>query len=387
MLEDENLWSKVIEDIGAYFMDELWQDLNNDEQHALGILAVFRIPLTVQDIQKLVPKKEALIKLRGYSLLQLEGEGRSYVVHPVVSEYVLAKIGTEESKQIHKKASDFYIHQHDDLLKSMPEAEPLKVLCAVMEMLAKRGMREQTDAMASSLLEIHHHLFEAGEYKQAGAIVTAMVPFLNMQGLRDLAKELLKKSIDSLEGFSRYVAMGNLATLLNYEGKWQEALDTHQECLEFFRSVDAKPQTETVISQQALIYQQQGKYEQAFNLEQESLALEEEIGDKEGIVVSHYRIAQLLHRMGRYDEALEQGKEGLKLAQELENQRFEAAFLHQLGMTLNKLNRPKEAFKHSSRSLAIWECINDQEGQADSLIEIGRLLLGARRFNEALNRF
>ena len=86
VLEDESLWSKVIEDIGAYFMDGLWQDLNMDEQQALGILAVFRSPLKAQDIQRLVPKKEAHKKLTGYSLLQLEGEGRGFVVQPVVSE-------------------------------------------------------------------------------------------------------------------------------------------------------------------------------------------------------------------------------------------------------------------------------------------------------------
>ena len=60
MLEDENLWGKVIEDIGAYFMDGLWQDLNTDEQEALAILAVFRSPLTAEDIQRLVSKKAAL---------------------------------------------------------------------------------------------------------------------------------------------------------------------------------------------------------------------------------------------------------------------------------------------------------------------------------------
>ena len=390
VLEDEDLRGKVIKDIGAYFMDGLWQDLNTDEQEALGILAVFRSPLTAQDIQRLVPKKEALDKLTGYSLLQLEGEGRGYVVHPVVSEYVLAKIGKEECKRLHKKASDFCIHQHDELLKSVPEemrAEPLKVLCDVMEMLRQRGMREQADAMASSLLEIHHHLFEAEEYEEAGDIVTAIYDYLDMQGLRELAKELLKKSIDSREGFSRYVAMGNLASLLNREGKWQEALDTYQECLEFFKSRDAKSQMAGIIGQQALIHQDRGKYEQALALEHKTLAIAEEIDKKEYIVISRYRIAQLLNQMEKYDEALKQGEKGLEMARELGNQQFEAAFLHQLGITLNTLNRPQEAFEHFSKSLAIKEQIGDKAGQANSLGEIGKLLLGAEQFKEALDHF
>ena len=387
VLEDENLWSKLIEAIGTYFMDGLWQDLNTDEQQALGILAVFRSPLATQDIQKLVPKKETLKKLTGYSLLQLEGEGSGYVVHPVVSEYVLAKIGKEECKRLHKKASDFYIHQHDDLLKSVQmdrEAEPLEILCAVMKMLAQRGMRKEADAMVSSLLEIHHHLFEAEEYEAAGDIVTAIQPFLDLQGRLELSKELLKKSIDSRESSNKYVAMGNLALLLNVEGKWQEALNICQECLEFFRSINAKSQMASTISLQALIYQQRGEYEQALALEHKTLEIAEEI---ECTVVAHSHIAQLLLLMERYDKALKQGEKGLKLAHELGNQQFEAAFLHQLGMTLIVLNQPDEAFKRFIKSLAIKEQIGDKEGQADSLSEIGKLMLVEGQFKEALNCF
>ena len=387
VLEDENLRGKLIEDIGAYFMDGLWQDLNMDEQDALELLAVFRSPLTAQDIQRLVPRKEALDKLTGYSLLQLEGEGRGYVVPPVVSEYVLAKIGKEECKKLHKKASDFYIPQHDELLKKVPEAEPLEVLCGEMQMLAQRGMREQADAMASSLLEIHHHLFKAEEYKQAGVIVSAIYGHLDMQGLRELLKELLKKSIDSLEGGNKYVAMGNLATLLNMEGKWQEALDTYQKCLEFFRSIDAKSQMATAIRQQAQIYQERGEYEQALSLEQEGLVLDEETSNKEGIVIFHYRTAQLLFLMKKYDEALKQGEKGLEIARNLDNPQRKSEFLHQLGLTLNQLNRPKEAFTHFSKSLAISKQIGDKGGQADSLSEIGKLWLVAGQIEEALDCF
>jgi len=390
VLEDTELRGKVIEDVWKYFMDSIYKDLNKEEQEALSVLAIFRRPLKSEDIQRLVPQKEALPKLRGYSLLQIEGEGRGYVVHSIVSEYVLSQIGKEETKRLHKKAAEFYIHQYDDLLKIVPEdmkAEPLKVICGVMEMLVKQGRREEANAMTSLLLEIHHHLFSAKEYEQASDIVSAIWEFLDIQGLRDLAKELLKKSIESLEGGNKYVALGNLATWINDEGKWEEALKIFKECLEFFRQIGAKPQIATVIGQQAKIYQERGKYEQALSLEQKGLALDEEIGNKEGIVISYYRIAQLLHRMKKYDEALKRAEEGLKLAHELENQRIEAAFLHLLGGTLNELNRPKDALEHFSKSLAISQQIGDKAGQADSLGEIGKLFRDAGQFKEALDCF
>jgi tetratricopeptide (TPR) repeat protein/CHAT domain-containing protein len=387
VLEDENLRGKMVQDIGAYFMDGLWQDLNEDEREALGILAVFRNPLPSQDIQSLVPKKEAINKLTGYSLLQIEGEGRGYVVHPVVSEYVLAKVGKEECKKLHKKASEFYIHQHDELLKEVSEkmkAESLDILCVVMIMLTKRGMREQANAMSLSLLEIHHHLFEAGEYEQAGGIVIAIHEYLDMQGFRELAKELLKKNIDSLESSNKYLAMGNLATLLNNEGNWQEAFTIHQECFEFFKSIDDKYNMAISIGEQALIYQNRDEYEKALKLENQALSLYEKIGDKDGIVRTNYRIAQLLRRMEKNDEALKRGEKGLKLAKELGNQKLEAAFLHHLGLTLNNLNRPEEAFERFIESLAIEEQSGNKVGQISSLGEIGNLLVKAGKFKQAL---
>jgi len=388
VLEVKDLRDKAIEDVGKYFMDSLWQDLNKDEQEALAILAVFRTPLKLQDIHKLITKKDALNKLMGYSLVQLEGEGKDFVVHPVVSEYVLNKIGKEECKRLHKKASEFYIHQHDYLLKQVSKdkkAEPLKVLCAVMEMLARRGMREQAEAMTSSLLEIHHHLFEAEEYEQAHNIVNTIYDFLDMQGLRELAKELLKKSIDSREGFGKYVAMGNLASLLIEEGKRQEALDTYQECLEFFKKIDAKSQMADVISQQAQIHQEWGEYEKALKLEEQALALDKERDDKESIVVGYYRIAQLLYCMERYEEAMQHLEKGLQMERDLKHPEGEAKYLHQLGLTLNNLNRPKEALEHFNQSLAINEQIGDKSGQAGSLYEIGKLLRRAGQFKEALD--
>ncbi|MCK4733516.1 MAG: tetratricopeptide repeat protein, partial [Methanophagales archaeon] len=297
----------------------------------------------------------------------------------------------EECKRLHKKGVDFYLHKHDDLLKSVPEdmrAESLVILGEVMKGLAKRGMREQADTMASSLLEIHHHLFEAREYEEAGGIVIQMVLFLNMQGLREMAKELLKKSIDSLESGEKYVAMENLASLLNDEGKWQEALDIHQECLEFFRSIDAKSQMVTTISQQALIYQERGEYEQALSLEQEGLALYEEIGNKKGMGIAHYSIAYLMYWMERYDEAQKHGGKALELDKELGNQTGIAKDLYLLGLTLNSLGRPKDAFEHFSKSLDIAEPIGDKGSQAGSLSEIGKLLLAiSRQFGKALDCF
>ena len=58
-----------------------------------------------------------------------------------------------------------------------------------------------------------------------------------MPGYPELAKELLKKSIDSIEGQIKIGAKGNLATLLKKEGKWQESRAIYHECVDYFRRI------------------------------------------------------------------------------------------------------------------------------------------------------
>ena len=51
------------------------------------------------------------------------------------------------------------------------------------------------------------------------SIVNAVIDVLARWGQRDLAKALLRRSIDTLEGPNRAVAQSNLATLLKDEGR------------------------------------------------------------------------------------------------------------------------------------------------------------------------
>jgi len=387
VLKNKSLESMLIEEVGEYFMNALWDNLNQEEKDALSILSTFRLGLSDAEVEVLVGDAKPLKKLQGYSLLQREESEARLAVHPVVREYVLGKAGRERRKQLHSAAASFWIHRSDAFFRRPPttDEKQLVILCYLMQELINQGENDEADAAMVVLLEIHHHLFEAGEYKKAGRLAMLIYDILGMQGMRDLAKDLIQKSINTLEGFDKFVAKGNLATLLGDEGKWDEPLALHQECCGYFKGVGAKPQMAASLIQQGVIYQQQGEYETAMKLQMEGLRIAEEIEDKEAIIIARYRITQLLYFMGKYKEALEKGNEGLELVRQYGNKRSEDWFLNLLGMTLKSLGRPKEAIERFRESLEISWKMGHQDAKAVSLAEIGKLLIVSGCFKEALN--
>ena len=384
----------MLEKLGEYFLDGLWSRLNEAEKDVLGLLSVFRMSLSEKGLSQLITAPQARITLLNYSLLQRESgeDGPSYQVHPVVRGYVESKLGVEKMRSYHLRAVEFYVSGHEDFLFQMmkatnvtniPRSQYPNALAELAQIAARRGQTQLAQTLTTSLLEMHHHLFAASEYEQASEMVTAIYNFIAMIGRREVAKALLHQNIASREGGNKYVAKANLASLLNDEGKWQEALATYQECVDYFESIGAKEQMAPTISQQAQIYQDRGEYEKALELERRAMQIQEEINDENGLAIRHYRIAQLLLRMKRYDEALAAGEQALVKAQAINNAQYEAACLHQLGLTLTSIHRPQEAFARFQESLAIQEQIGNRVGQADTFNEMGNLLRQAGQFDAA----
>ena len=388
----------IFEQLGEYFLDGLWSRLNAAEKDVLGLLSVFRTSLSEKALTQLITEPKALITVLNYSLLQREsGEtSPSYQVHPVVRGYVESKLGAERMQSYHLRAVEFYVSGHEDYLLEVLEANNLtnvprneypKLLAQIAELAAQQGQTQLAQTLTASLLEMHHHLFAGGEYEQAVFLVQFLVPFFNKTGHRELAKTLLRQSIASLEGANKYVTKANLAKLLNDEGKWQEALATYQECIDYFANIGAREQIAQTISQQAQIYQERGEYEKALELERQAMAGFEEFNFQEGISLTLHRIATLLHHIERYDEALAAGEQALAKARAINNPQGESNCLHQLGLTLNRLNQPEEALTRFQESLEITDKIGDRKGQACALGEIGHLFREGGQYREALECF
>ena len=112
----------------------------------------------------------------------------------------------------------------------------------VGQMVARTDDMAQAHAAMGRSLAWRDHLFAAGAYDPAGDIVTAIITVLARWGQRDRAKALLAESIATLEGGNRAVAQGNLANMLEEEGKLAEALATHEAVYQTFQEAGARSQ-------------------------------------------------------------------------------------------------------------------------------------------------
>jgi tetratricopeptide (TPR) repeat protein len=178
-------------------------------------------------------------------------------VHPVVRGYVESKLDAERMRDYHLQAVEFYVSQHEDILSRYKIDRPKPILLAqITNLAAQQGQTQLAQTLTVSLLEMHHHLFTAGEYEQAGGLVNSIQPFLDMTGRREVSKALLHQSIASSEDFNK---CKRYFILLYQEGKWQDALATYQESIEYYESIGAKKQVAVAISQLAQIYQDRGE--------------------------------------------------------------------------------------------------------------------------------
>jgi hypothetical protein len=153
----------------------------------LGLLSVFRASLGENALAQLITEPKALITVLNYSLLQREsGEaGPSYQVHPVVAGYVESKLGADKMRGYHLRAVEFYVSLHENILSEYEFDRPKSTLLAQLAKLAaQQGQTQLAQTLTTSLLEMHHHLFAAGEYEQAGKLVTPLAPFIDLIGRR-----------------------------------------------------------------------------------------------------------------------------------------------------------------------------------------------------------
>ena len=339
-------------------------------------------------------------------------------VHPVVREYLWAQHNATERRALHRWAAAYYAQPFVDAARQAiehAEGRPITqyaLRSTEIEEVARNQVVEyfvsQTQnipaarAAMERALRWHAHLFAAGDYEPAGEIVTAVLEALLRWGERDRAKGLLRGSIETREGFGKAVAQGNLANMLQDEGKLEEALAIHVELYSTFATLDAKQQMATALNMQSQVLQDMGRLEEAIAKQDISLEISRERGDEQGQAISLHQISILHWMQGGLEMALARNCEAETLDRKHGNEAMLAIDLHQQGLIFTDLARAaaleqrsepaapdyrRQAAERFQESLKIKRRIGDEAGAADSLGELGKLLRDAGQYKEAVAAF
>jgi tetratricopeptide (TPR) repeat protein len=338
---------------------------------------------------------------------QLQAQER-YLVHPVVREYLLAQQSAADRRELHTWAAAYfgrpfvqaareYLTQHAPRTTEA-DIESLARYQVVEAYVSQTNDMNQARAAMDRALRWHAHLFAAEAYDPADDIVNAVWAVLARWGERDRAKALLRGSIATLEGFTKAVAQGNLATLLQQEGKLGEALAIHEELFTTFEALDAKQQMAAVLAQISIVFQMQGEIPPAIDRQKKALTIRREIDDEEGQAISLHQLS-MLHRMqGDLETALARSREAETLDRKRGDQAGLAADLHEQGLIFTDLARAAEDDAEAARhretaaerfqeAYEVARRIGDEAGAAKSLGELGKLLrdAGECQLNVRLN--
>jgi tetratricopeptide (TPR) repeat protein len=384
--------------------------LNSAERQALTRLSIFRTRLDDEEFDYAGVDAATVRRWLDLSLLQrerIEGD-ELHSVHPVVREYLLGQVTPDARRELHTWAAAYHSRSFveiarqaaaqsgqswtDEEIEEGARSEVARFAVARTNSMATRA------AAMNSALKWQHHLFAAGDYEAAGEIVTAVLEALMRWGERDRAKALVRGSIETREGFGKAVAQGDLANLLQDEGKLDEALAIHEQLYRTFEALGARQQMAAALSQIAKVYWSQGEYEQAIEYVERSLGLDEERGDEKGQAIALNNLSILYMLQGDYATALARSQEAEKLSRSSEREDLLAANLHEQGLILNWMAREAQtdeermahlaaAVERFQQSLAIERRMGNQAGAADTLGELGKLWRDAGQMREAIAAF
>lgn len=368
--EQANIQTPLFEKLGEYFLDGLWSRLNDVEKDTLGLFSVFRISLTGTSLMKLISDSKALQTLLNYSLIQRESredkQRFSYQVLPVVRGYVESKLGPDKMLGYHLQAVEFYVNGHEDILLQMmkannvtnvPRSEYPKHLALIADLATQHGQTQLAQTLATSLLEMHHHLFAAGEYEQA----------------LELERRTLQIEEEIKDKNGLAITHHRIAQLLFLMKRHDEALAAGEQALAKAQAIKY-PQREAVcLHQLGLMLKELNRPQEAFARFQESLVITEKIGDRAGQADALGAMGQLLQHVGDLNSALICLHRAAEIVRDLGNPIKLAIALEDYGIIFERQGHVSEALEKYQEALRLKKQYGSPQGIAITENNIARV--------------
>lgn len=351
VLEDPEVKTRLDEELDRYFMGELYSSLTDEERSTLQRLCVFRSGFEIEAVTKMGGSADVLDRLIEQSLLQLEKvkDVVTYRIHPVVREYVFARLDEPEKEKLHIKAAKYFKEKMD-------------------------MQREQRGAIAvQHALDMHFHLFRVRTYEDADDIVENVWGILDEWGMRDLAKDLLRQSIDTLEGYRKAVAMENMASMLAEEGHYDDALSIYEKTFEIFKDLEDKGYISTNLGNQAALYREKGEYDKAIEFQNKALRIRREINNENGIGLSLLELSNYYITKGDLNKAWSLCNEGLEIFKKIKDGSGILKMIYTQGVILQAKKQYREAYNKYSEALRVAEKMDYKLIIASCSYQIGQL--------------
>ncbi|MEQ8383914.1 MAG: tetratricopeptide repeat protein [Coleofasciculus sp. A1-SPW-01] len=376
-----------------------------------------RTAMVVGNCQDEWTAQEYLDYLHQLSLLNYAevGENR-FVFHPLIRLFAQE---LAETRQLQEVAAERHGQFFIELVKSS-EVTNRAIAAEIAEdlddiILAAQWLQRQETADYSFADFLNLFFEEYGYWQQAIELMsgfqvlaercqdwetvvifcTRQAKYLSLQGELLKAEEVLKpipeflSRIEEPKTRQHYQVkwLTRLGNVLQRQGRFNEAVDTLQRCVDIAEALDDSESLRNVLDSLGRVLRQQGSLDQAEAILQRCYLLEEELGDQHSLSKIVNSLGLVFQKQGRFDEAIQAFQRQIEISQAIDDQRSLAIGLNCLGGVLQQQGQLDEAIEVFLREVEINQTLNDQISLAIGLNRLGGVFQQQERLNEAIQAF
>ncbi|MBI5663467.1 MAG: tetratricopeptide repeat protein [Nitrospirae bacterium] len=342
----------VLKDIGEVnkdmveftLLDISYKNLSVTARDLINRVSVFKKSIPLEGLEWMMKdngesprlKKEIEELIHWGLIIMMEDD---YQVHTIVKDFIKTKVEDDDWRQCLIKAAKYYE--------------------------AAKGVWEYLDARELYL--------EAGEFDEAGIIVSDVTEYLHRWGLIELVRRLNKDTVETASGLTQARALHNLGVIHQAQGEYDKAIEKYNQSMKIKEELGGKSGIASTLHQLGMIHQVQGDYDRAIEKYNQRMKISEELGNKSGIAITLHQLGMIHQVQGDYDRAIEKYNQSMKIKEELGNKSGIAITLHQLGNIHYEQGDYDRAIEKYNQSMKISEEFGNKSGIAITLHQIGNI--------------
>lgn len=189
---------------------------------------------------------------------------------------------------------------------------------------------------------------------------------------------------DTVDPSDRAWAYSGLGLIYGWKGEWERAEKCHKSAIRVAKQTDDQLWFSRAVNNLGEIYQQTGQLEKAEDSYQESIRMKKDLGDSYGLLWTYNNLGSLYLELAQRSKASKVLNKSLNMARQLESPAEEARALEFMGELQTLKGNFKQANDYYAEALEICEKITEPHRKADIQSKIGILYKKEGRIKEAI---
>ncbi len=350
----------INEDLPSFFWREIYEKLSDIEKSVIRVLAVIKDPLTLDELQELIPRKALQLIL--YSLIDkgiVEHQEDTYVLHDVIKSIMPnLNVSTQE-------INEYYGRLGRALYEKGGVINELKAL----KYFIKAG---DVDAAINILrdrvrLQKYSYLDFLDFYAKLIHDLEAIVP----------------PHYEVAEAYIKY----EKSLIALAKGDVEKAIPLLYDALKIFKKLGFKLEVSETLSTLGRALTDVKDYDNALKCLNEGIRLIKEVDEESKMLIEwglYANLAKLWSYVGDLDKAKEVVLKELEIAEKIDDLMYYATTLFHLGNVLEIRNELIEAERYTKKSLEMFKLIGSNYYVGLSHLVLTYIYLKLRKLEKAL---